>query len=519
MQFRALATPVPSSPDAATKTKDTLPADLSSILEDARIKNCIQGMSVAVLYKGELIFADGFGKRNDEDPFTKETLMPIGSVTKSFTAMAIGELVAEGKMDWNTTPVNTYLPEFKLKDPVLTSQLTLVDLLSHRTNLPNVFLKWFRSKESRVELIKYLRYAEQPSKLTSNLNYSNTMYAVAGEAGARVAGVSYEELVKTKVFEPLGLTNSGFSQSALKQFSNYALPYDATSFEEAKKGNFIRGELDEHYLTDAPAGDIYSTVIDLVRYGRAVLKGGEVDGKQVLNKESLAEMWTGRTFSVTTRRTLDFAPVQGYGLGWVIDAYKGHAKYSHNGLISGYRSGLDIYPDQDLVVAVQANVNKAALPDNVSHYILDELLDLPRTQDWLFDVSPTKTEKAYTMSEMAVRGDLPEKIANRPHVHSLKEYAGVYTNLAQGDISVIYEEKEDALYFKNPAFHDRMEHYHFELFKVVLRMFGFGAAIGVKFETGADGKIGALTLIRPEESDSVFERKVVVVPATGAREE
>ena len=193
-----------------------------------------------------------------------------------------------------------------------------------------MFLRWSKSKESRIELIKYLRYADQPSKLTSNLNYNNTMYAVAGEAGAKVAGVSYEELVKTKVFEPLGLTNSGFSQSALKQFSNYALPYNTTSFEDAKNGNFIRGELDEDYLTDAPAGDIYSNVLDLARYGRAVLKSGEVDGKQVLNKESLAETWTGHTFSVATRRSPDFAPVQGYGLGWAIDAYKGHAKYSHS---------------------------------------------------------------------------------------------------------------------------------------------------------------------------------------------
>jgi CubicO group peptidase (beta-lactamase class C family) len=179
-------------------------------------------------------------------------------------------------------------------------------------------------------LIKYLRYVDQPSKLTSKLNYSNTMYAVAGEAGATVAGVSYEELVKTRVFDPLGLANTGFSQSALKSFSNYALPYDAASFEDAKEGNFIRGELDEDYLSDAPAGDIYSNVLDLARWGRAVLKGGEVDGKQVLNKNSIAETWTGRTFALGTRRSADFAPVVAYGMGWAIDAYKGHAQYSHS---------------------------------------------------------------------------------------------------------------------------------------------------------------------------------------------
>ncbi|KAG0292438.1 hypothetical protein BGZ96_004118 [Linnemannia gamsii] len=505
MQFRTNAT----APTPKSTSKNTLPENLSSILEKARIKNGIQGMAVSVLYKGELIFAEGFGKRNDEESFTKDTLMPVGSLTKAFTATAIGELVAEGKMDWDTTPVNTYLPEFEVKDPVVTSQLTLVDLLSHRTNFPNVFLRWAGAKESRIELIKYLKFADQPSKLTSKLNYSNTMYAVAGEASARVAGVSWEELVKSKIIDPLNLTNTGFSQLALKNFSNYALPYDATSFEDAKMGNFIRGELYEDDLKDAPAGDMYSNVLDLARWGRTLLKGGEVDGKQVLNKESIAATWTGRTFASGSRRSPDFAPVQAYGLGWAIDAYKGHAKYTHNGLISGYKSALDIYPDLDLVVATQANVNKASLTDNLSHYILDEILDLPRTQDWLFEVSPKGTEKTYTMTDQAIQGKFPKKVENLPPVHSLKEYTGVFTNPALGDISFVYNETEDALYFKHSAFDIKMEHYNFEMFTAVLRILGIARAVGFQFETGVDGKVGSLKLIEPDLENRVFKKKVV----------
>ncbi|KAK3829961.1 MAG: beta-lactamase/transpeptidase-like protein [Linnemannia gamsii] len=423
--------------------------------------------------------------------------MPIGSLTKAFTATAVGEVVAEGKMDWDTTPVNTYLPEFQLKDPVMTSQLTMADLLSHRTNLPNVGMRWIRARESRLELIKLLRHVDQSSRLTSNQNYSNAMYAVAGEAAAQVAGVSYEELVKTKVFQPLGLTNTGFSQSALKQFDNYTMSYDAASFEDAQNGNFICGKLDEYYLTDAPAGDIYSNVLDLARWGRAIMKDGEVDGKQVLKKESVAEVLTGRTFSTGARRTPDFAPVKAYGLGWGIDAYKGYAKYSHMGQINAYNSSIAIYPDLDLVVSVFVNVCKTALTDNLSHYIVDELLDLPRTKDWLFEESIKSTEGQYKETERATRGEgvLPEKIPNRPHTHDLKEYAGVYSNLALGDITVVYEkdsqnEGEGELIFRTQTFAIcGMEHYHFEMFKVVLRMFGYGWATAVKFETGLDGKV------------------------------
>ncbi|KAF9904293.1 hypothetical protein EC991_002844, partial [Linnemannia zychae] len=122
-----------SSPPVENFKKKKPLHDLRAVLDNYRVVGGIKGMAVSVLYKGELIFAEGFGHRNDSDPFTKDTLMPIGSLTKAFTAAAVGELVAEGKMDWDSTPVNTYLPEFQFKDPVMTSQLTLADLLSHRT--------------------------------------------------------------------------------------------------------------------------------------------------------------------------------------------------------------------------------------------------------------------------------------------------------------------------------------------------------------------------------------------------
>ncbi|KAG0277916.1 hypothetical protein BGZ97_009815, partial [Linnemannia gamsii] len=102
-------------------------------MELARNKTGLPGMSVAVLHKGKLIFAEGFGKRNRNDPVTAETLMPIASMTKAVTAATIGELVAEGKLDWDTTPVSQYVPEAQFGDPILTSELTLVDYLSHRS--------------------------------------------------------------------------------------------------------------------------------------------------------------------------------------------------------------------------------------------------------------------------------------------------------------------------------------------------------------------------------------------------
>ncbi|KAF9585479.1 hypothetical protein BGW38_002195 [Lunasporangiospora selenospora] len=304
--------------------------NLTEILKKALTRVGVPGMSVAIYHKGEIVYAEGFGKRNAKgDPFTPETLMPIASVTKAFTATAIGEMVAEGKLDWDTTSVSKYLPEFELKDPLLTSQLTFADLLSHRTGLPSIDMIWFRATESRRDLIKRLRYLDVSSKLKATNLYNNGMYAVAGEAASNVAGVPYEELVTTKVLKPLGLHNSGFSPKEMRKNPNHAMPFRAQSWEEAQRGEFVEGYLDEIYMADAPAGDMYSNVLDLLRWGRTIMNYGMIDGKQVLNKKSIEETLTPHSIFGGQTRDPEFAPALLYGLGWMLDSYKGQVLYRH----------------------------------------------------------------------------------------------------------------------------------------------------------------------------------------------
>lgn len=295
-------------------------------------------------------------------------------MTKAFTATAIGELVAEGKMDWDKTPVSHYLPEFQLKDPVLTSQLTLADMLAHRTvsqkdktasiylssrndfvdyaladhstmislkksctlnwnnqqPVPSIDVAWFRNKDSTRSLIKQLKHLNIPStKMSPIVNYNNIIYAVAGEAGAEVAGVTYAELIKTKLFEPLGLKDSGLSLPEMEKLPNFARPYDAATFDDAKKGIYEEGYMDKIHMADAAAGDIFMNVLDLVKWGRVILKEGELDGKQVLNKESVQETLKPHNILKSKERQPDFAPTTGYSFGWVLDSYKGHTIIHH----------------------------------------------------------------------------------------------------------------------------------------------------------------------------------------------
>ncbi|KAF8926092.1 hypothetical protein BGZ58_000191 [Dissophora ornata] len=471
-------------------TNTTPLSNLSKTLEKARVEGGIPGWSVAILHKGDLIFAEGFGKRNELEPFTTETLAPIGSLTKAFTASAIGELVAEGKMDWDTTAVSKYLPEFELQDPVLTSQLTLVDLLSHRTSLPDIDLAWFRNTESRRDLIKRLKHVKMDSKLRTKCNYSNVMYAVAGEAAANVVGISYENVVETKILQRLDLTDSGFSSMEMKTRSNYAMPYDAASFSDAQNGVFEQGYLDEIYMTDAPAGDMYSNVLDLVKWGRVIMKHGELDGKQVLNKDSVEEMLSGHSFMRSKKGAPESPPVTAYGMGFVLDSYKGHVLYRHGGSVPGFRANLAIFPDVDLVIAQLANIDVSDLLNQLPYYIADELLALTKTKDW-FEAAISNTHSDYEELASLVKQDLPKQILNKSPAHALEGYVGEYTNAILGDVSVRMGKDDDtderSLVFKLRLFESKLMHHHFDTFSVVLNDFAVEIGALVSFLTDSHG--------------------------------
>ncbi|KAF9290643.1 hypothetical protein BGZ68_006497 [Mortierella alpina] len=482
-------------------------ADLTEVLENARVRCGIPGMSIAIQHKGELVYVAGFGKRNESEPFTPKTLTSIASLTKAFTATAIGELVAEGKMDWDTTPVSHYLPEFELKDQNLTSQLTIADLLSHRSGLPDIDLAWFRTTESRRNLIKRLKHVDIPAKLGSTCLYNNVMYAVAGEAAANVAGIPYEELVTTKVLKPLGMTRSGLSVTEMKTHADHAMPYLANSLKDAQEGRFVLGYLDDIYMADAAAGDIYSNVLDLVRWGSAVMNGGELEGRQVLNKENIQETLTPHTLMKTTRRSPDFAPVMAYGLGWGITSYKGHTVHQHSGGNPGFVSNVAMFPEDDLIIAHLSNIDTTKLLALVPYLIADRLLSLPKTLDWV-EVALQETSEFYDMKKSASEINLPEQ-RNVPPTHPLHEYIGEYSDPVYGKVVVRLESDKDiggeeTLHFKMRTLDSKMTHYHFDTFTVALKDFAVQLGAVITFHTGETGQVESL---RFSDSNTIVKFK------------
>ncbi|KAG9063682.1 hypothetical protein KI688_003793 [Linnemannia hyalina] len=452
--------------------------NLPTVLEKARVEGGIPGMSVAIMHKGRLVFAQGFGRRNIKDPFT----------TKAFTATAVGELVAEGKVDWDITPVSQYLPEFQLKDPVLTSQLTFADLLSHRTPFPYIDVAWFRNEQPRRKLIKQLRYLDMPSKLPRDVNYNNVMYAVAGEAAANVAEISYTELIKTKIFDPLGLKDAGLSQAEMAKRSNYAVPYYAATFADARSGIYTEGYMDQIPMSDAPAGDIYMNVLDLVKWGGVIMNEGELEGKQVLSKRSVQETLKPHNVFLDDERRPGFAPTTGYGFGWILDSYKGHAIMSHGGGNPGYRSMLAFLPDDDLVLAFLSNIEVTNLPGSILYYMADELLNLPKTEDWIDDVAVKRTQETYKVRGGNENGDFPDRIEGTRNNHALVDYTGEYSHPVFEKIVVTLQE-EGSLFMKIRTLETKLEHYHYESFKGHVEDFSARGNVFFTFFTGSNGRV------------------------------
>ncbi|KAG0289376.1 hypothetical protein BGZ96_007073 [Linnemannia gamsii] len=477
-----------------------------AVLEKARKDGGIPGMSVAILHKGELVFAQGFGKRNRNDPFTTETVSHIASVSKAFTATAVGELVAEGKVDWDTTPVSHYLPEFQLKDPVLTSQLTFADVLSHRTPVPLIDFAWFRNEQSRRELIKQLRYLDMPSQMSPFVNYNNIIYAVAGEAAANVAGMSYSELIKAKLLNPLGLKDAGLSLPEMAKRPNYAMPYYATSFENARNGIYDEGYMDPIPMADAPAGDIYMNVLDLAKWGGVIMNEGELNGKQVLNKANVQETLKPHNIAFAEERRPDFAPTTGYGLGWQLDSYKGHTVMYHGGGNPGYRSNLAFFPDDDLVVSFLSNVGNTDLPTSLPYYIADGILNLTQTTDWLNDTVIKKTKYIYDAYTKWEYSNIPERIENKPCSHALVDYAGEYTHPVFGKIVVTLQE-DGSLFMKDRTLESRLEQHHFESFKGYVKDFAIRGSVFLTFNTGSNGRVDSVEVAPPMSSETnVFKK-------------
>lgn len=318
---------------------------LAKQLEEKRKEFHIPGMAVAVVRGDEVIMARGFGYADLENkkPVKPETLFAIGSTTKAFTAALVGMLVDDGKLDWDD-PVTRYLPYFTLKvdSKDESAEVTIRDLLSHRTGFTRMGLLFESGAVPREEILRTAKEAEPWTGFREKFYYNNIMYLAAGMAAGDAVGKDWDTLIVERILNPLGMKDSNISVSRCKNDGRLAKGYQ---WEEDRRA--FRRLAMRTVDNVGPAGSINSNVLDMAKWVRFQLRCGTFEGKRLISEESLRETRTKQT---------DIAGGVGYGLGWMLREWEGQPLIEHGGNIDGFAAQVAFLPESDLGYVMLCNV-------------------------------------------------------------------------------------------------------------------------------------------------------------------
>ncbi|HET7553390.1 MAG TPA: serine hydrolase, partial [Gemmatimonadaceae bacterium] len=445
------------------------------------------GAAIAVVKNDSIVFARGYGVRElgKSDPVDANTIFGIASTTKAFTSGALGILVDEKKMAWDD-PVTKYLPWFQIEGPYITRELMVRDLLTHRTGLPRGDRLWYASGLSRTEVLHRVRRLEPSWSFRSHYGYQNIMFMAAGEVAAAASGMSWDDLVRKKIFTPLGMTRTTTTIRALPAMQDVAMPHELRN--------------DTVYVIPwrnmdnlGPAGSMNSSANDLAQWLRMQLRDGIYAGKRIMSDSVVEEMHTPQTvirMSDESRELYDDTHFMAYGLGWSLRDYHGRLLISHGGVIDGMRTEIGMVPGDSLAIVVLANLDGTNLPTALLYRALDAYMGAP-ARDWsklLLDAR----RKSEAESDSSRRAFEAARVANTNPSLPLESYAGVYSDSMYDDIEVKLEGKS-LVATMGPSYTGDLSHWHFDTFKVTWRDPSLGSSY-FTFVLGPDGKVKDLEM-------------------------
>ncbi len=471
--------------------------DLDAYILQAMKTFDVPGLAVAIVKDGAVVLAKGYGVRKLGEIATVDshTLFGIGSNTKAFTTAALGILVDQGQLAWDDR-VADRLPGFQMYDPYVTHEMTIRDLLTHRSGLglgAGDLLFVPPSTYTRGEIIAKLRYIKPESSFRSKFAYDNLLYMVAGQIIPAVTGKQWQDFIKERIFGPVGMTDSNTSAGDFRPGGNFAAPH---SDVEGKLQAIPAAQIDNV----APAGAINSSVSDMAKWVIVQLGGGQLPGgeQRLFSQREAKEMWTAQTIlpvgepppALAALRT-NFAA---YGLGWGLRDYRGHKYVSHTGGLPGYVSEVSMIPDAKLGVVVLTNQEAGGILGTIVHRILDAYLGVPQT-DWL-KAFHDLAERQKTQAAEAEKKQSGARNANSKPSLTLEKYAGKYADAWYGDITISMEPGGLVMRFSHsPALTGDLEHWQYDTFKARWRDRSLAADAFVTFSLNPDASISQVKMV------------------------
>lgn len=470
------------------------------LIEKALKDYQVPGVAVGLVVDGHVIYAKGFGFRDVEQklPMTKETLFAIGSCTKAFTSFIAGNLVDEGLVEWDQ-PVIDILPQFRLWDQYATTNVTLRDLLTHRTGLPRHEFVAYNAKISKSELLKRIRYLQPSAEIRERYQYGNLMYFTAGLALEQLTGKPWEELVRERILVPLEMTHTNFSIEEMQKSDNIAFPYIEKN-EKLKKIPFLNLSL------LSAAGSINSNVVDMTHWMQMLLAGGVYKNQSLISPATFQELYAPQVIIPGAPETQE-SRLYAYGIGWGVISYRGYYFVSHDGVSDGFTSMVGFIPNENIGIIVLSNKNMTGFSRYLSCEMIDRVLELPH-HDWFKEGLDGIRKNKQSLKENKIKESLSHKKGTCP-CHPLQEYVGVYEHPGYGKLSVELVDGKLEANYNDLSF--VLDHWHYDIFKVIQEkqdMIVSFDGTPFTFCNNAKGEIGELSVpFEPTADDIVFKRK------------
>lgn len=435
--------------------------DLDAYLERALAAWGVPGLAIGVVQDGAVLLQRGYGARRADQPgaVDEHTSFAIASLSKGFTAALSALLVERGQLAFDD-PVQRHLPEFAVADAQVSRELTLRDLLAHRSGLqPEVDALWAFTGYQRPQLLERLRFAGQAAPVRSQFTYQNVHYLVAGEALARRGGRSWSELLRRELLQPLGMSDSATTLRERGARPNRAAPHTDRDGRAA-----VIAEEDADAI--APAAAMHASAADMNRWLLLLLGRGTLAGRALLKPQSVAELFTPQmldNLSPAERALYPESHLRAYGLGFVLQDYRGSLVAWNTGGLHGMACSLALLPERGVGVVVLTNGPRVSLPEALVFRVLDAFLGAP-PKDWSglrLTASLARRARQKEAEQAQARARIP---GTRPTL-ALARYAGRYQQPLLGAVTVSLQ--GDALTLRlAQGIHGALQHWHHDSFQV-----------------------------------------------------
>jgi CubicO group peptidase (beta-lactamase class C family) len=443
------------------------PTDLDAYIASSMKTFDVPGMAVAIVKDGKVIVAKGYGVRKlgNTTPVDEFTTFGIGSNTKAFTTAALATLVDEGRLSWDD-PVYQRLPGFVMYDPYVSHEMTIRDLLTHRSGMglgEGDLLFWPHSTYTREEIIYKLRFMKPASSFRSKYAYDNLLYMTAGQIIPAVTGISWDDYIRQRIFTPLGMTHSNVTNASIR-------PDDDVAFPHSRLNGKLQVIPFEILDNAGPAGAINSCAADMAKWVQLQLNRGKFADREgrLFTEQRSKEMWSPQTILPTGNPPSPLAGLKAnfadYALGWGLRDYHGRKLVGHTGGVGGFVSRVMLVPDENLGVVILTNAEEDGAFDSILYHVLDHYFHLPPT-DWISAYKTVKDTEEKDAAEAMRKAESARAADSKPSL-PLEKYAGVYHDAWYGPVTIRMEKGGLVITFDHtPNMIGDLQHWQHDTFK------------------------------------------------------